>query len=57
MFRVDTRPSRLTVIVGLLELIYHATVHNLRKTHSNALMGLFINMLQTMMLVAVFYVM
>ncbi|MZR12135.1 ABC transporter permease [Maritimibacter sp. DP07] len=57
MFEVEKQPSRLSVIVGLLELIYHATVHNLRKTHSNALMGLFINMLQTMMLVGVFYVM
>ncbi|MAM63479.1 ABC transporter permease [Maritimibacter sp. UBA3975] len=57
MFRVETQPSRLAAISGLLERIYHATVHNVRKTHSNALMGLFINMLQTMMLVAVFYVM
>lgn len=57
MFNVNTPQSRLATFVGLFELIYHATVHNVRKTHSNALMGIFINMLQTMMLVAVFYLM
>ncbi len=57
MFQVETRPSKLAQTIGVLELIYHVTVHNLRKTHSNALMGLFINMLQTMMLVGVFYLM
>ncbi len=57
MFRVETRPSKISRIVGIFELIYHVTVHGLRKSHANALMGLFINMLQTMILVAVFYVM
>lgn len=57
MFQVESQPSRLAQTLGILELIYHVSVHNLRKTHSNALMGLFINMLQTMILVAVFYVM
>lgn len=57
MFEVHTPRSRFAQYVGVLEVIYHATVRSVRKTHSNALMGLFINMLQTMMLVAVFYIM
>lgn len=56
-FEVKQRQSRLVTVVNLLEVIYHATVRQLRKTHSNAVIGLFLNMLQTMMLVAVFYLM
>ncbi len=56
-FEVQHRQSRTSLAVGQLEVIYHATVRNLRKTHSNAIIGLFLNMLQNMMLVAVFYVM
>ncbi|MGH1369969.1 MAG: ABC transporter permease [Maritimibacter sp.] len=57
MFQVEVPKSKFALYVGVLEVIYHATVRSIRKTHSNALMGLFINMLQTMMLVAVFYIM
>lgn len=56
-FEVQQRQSRLSVAVGVLEVIYHATVRNLRKTHSNALAGLFLNIFQTMMLVIIFYLM
>jgi ABC-type polysaccharide/polyol phosphate export permease len=41
----------------VLELIYHSTVRNVRKGHGNALYGLFMNILQTLVLVLVFYVM
>lgn len=41
----------------ILELIYHSTVRNVRKTHGNALIGLFISILQTVILVLVFYFM
>jgi len=41
----------------IAELIYHATVRKVRSTHSNAVMAIVMNMLQAMILVAVFYVM
>lgn len=39
----------------LLELIYHSSVRSVRKGHDNAILGLLINILQTIMLVGVFY--
>nr|WP_232209681.1 ABC transporter permease [Rhodobacter sp. SW2] len=39
----------------MLELIFHATVRNIRKSHGNAVIGLLMNIFQTLMLVAVFY--
>ncbi|HGG04387.1 MAG TPA: ABC transporter permease [Aliiroseovarius sp.] len=58
MFQVQAkRTTKTAAAFAMLEVIYHATVRSIRKTHRNALLGLFINMLQTMMLVAVFYVM
>ena len=41
----------------ILDLIYHATVRNLRKSHGNAVMGLLMNMLQTVIFVAAFFFM
>lgn len=38
-----------------LALIYHQTVHNLRKTHSNAVIGLLMAILQTMIMVLGFF--
>jgi len=57
MFQVSQQQSQVSQAVALLEVIYHATVRHLRKTHSNALFGLFLNMLQSLTLVLVFYVM
>jgi ABC-type polysaccharide/polyol phosphate export permease len=57
MFQVQEEQSQLSQVIGLFEVIYHATVRAIRKRHSNALFGLLLNMLQTMMLVAVFYLM
>ncbi|TCP61059.1 ABC-type polysaccharide/polyol phosphate export permease [Rhodovulum bhavnagarense] len=53
-----TRPT--TAIGGgaqILELIFHATVREIRKGHGNAIVGLLMSMLQSLILVAVFYVM
>ena len=41
----------------MLELIYHSIVRDVRRTHSNALVGLAMNILQTVMLVITFYAM
>lgn len=57
MFQAHVTSSRRSAAMAMMEVIYHATVRSVRKTHSNALIGLFLNMLQTMTLVAVFYVM
>ncbi|GAB4260262.1 MAG: ABC transporter permease [Pararhodobacter sp.] len=39
----------------VLELIYHSAVRSVRKGHGNAIIGLMINISQTILLVAVFY--
>lgn len=41
----------------MLELIFHAAVRQVRKSHGNAVMGLLLNILQTVILVAVFFLM
>lgn len=45
----------LSAVFGLVEVIYHAAVRSVRKTHGNAFMGLVLNIIQTVLLVAVFY--
>lgn len=57
MFQHRTKQSSLSSAVAILELIYHSTVRQLRKNHGNAVVGLLTNMMQTVVLVAVFYVM
>ncbi|PWE31819.1 ABC transporter permease [Pararhodobacter marinus] len=39
----------------ILELIYHAGVRSVRNQHGNAMMGLLMNIAQTLLLVGVFY--
>ncbi|WP_102225860.1 ABC transporter permease [Acidimangrovimonas sediminis] len=56
MFRQDLPPSTLRLAFGQLELIYHAAVRHVRKTHRNAIVGLLLNMVQTVLLIVVFYV-
>jgi ABC-type polysaccharide/polyol phosphate export permease len=58
MFSVDSLPtSRRRGTLGLLELIFHASVRNVRKSHGNALVGLLLNIFQTVLMILVFYVM
>ncbi len=57
MFRIQTKQSNARSAFGLLELIFHATVRNVRKSHKNAVVGLLLNILQTVILIVVFYVM
>jgi len=57
MFQVGQERSRFSQGVALFEVIYHATVRNVRKSHANAIAGIFFNMLQTLMLVLIFYIM
>ena len=58
MFHADTRYRNTTQsALGILEVIYYATARNVRKAHPNAIIGLAVNMIQTMTLVVIFYVM
>jgi ABC-type polysaccharide/polyol phosphate export permease len=50
-----TRFPRTAAAFTLLELTYHASVRAIRKGHGNALVGLMMNIAQTLMLVGVFY--
>lgn len=57
MFKARRSNSTLGSSFALLELIYHATVRNLRKSHGHAVLGLLENIMQTVMLALMFYVM
>jgi ABC-type polysaccharide/polyol phosphate export permease len=55
MFQVEARQTRSRSAFGLLEVIYHATVREVRKNHRNPIIGLLINMLQTVIFVLTFF--
>ncbi|WP_420861846.1 ABC transporter permease [Algirhabdus cladophorae] len=57
MFNTATAPRRRHSAAGVLELVYFGIVREVRKSHGNALIGLFMNMLQTIVFVLAFYVM
>lgn len=55
MFHVETKKTRSRTVFGMLELIYHATVREVRKDHRNAFIGLALNILQTVIFVMTFF--
>lgn len=57
MFERNTRSSTIITAFNMAELIFHSTVRNVRKTHRNAIVGLLLNILQTIVFVAAFYFM
>ncbi len=57
MFRTPQGTSGGHGAFALAEVIYHAAVRSVRKSHGNALVGLFMNIFQTVLLVVVFYLM
>ncbi len=57
MFQQSAPRSGVQSAISILELIYHAIVRNVRKTHGNALMSILMNMLQAAIFVLAFYVM
>ena len=57
MFYQERKKTRLNGALQILELVYHATVAKVRKTHGNALIGLGMEILQTIIFVAAFYLM
>ncbi|MBL9055209.1 MAG: ABC transporter permease, partial [Rhodobacteraceae bacterium] len=58
MFRPQAkRPSRIRSGFEFLELIYHVTIRNLRKSHGNAVYGMVMNVVQAALMVLIFVVM
>lgn len=57
MFQAPPRPTPRNSALALGELIYHSAVRDIRKTHRNPLMGLVMNILQTVIFVLAFYAM
>ncbi|MFU8897712.1 MAG: ABC transporter permease [Roseinatronobacter sp.] len=50
------RDSVFTIFFTTCELIFNQAIRNVRKTHGNAIIGLMLNIAQTVLLVAVFMV-
>ncbi len=57
MFRTEVRKTPARSAIAMLELIFHASVRHVRRSHGNAVIGLVMNMLQTVLLVVIFYLM
>ena len=53
---MPARPSLLMGAITLSELVFHNTVRSVRKTHRDALAAIATNVLQMLIMVAVFYV-
>ena len=54
MFRTEQNQSGPARTFRLLELIFHATIRNIRKSHGSAVMGLVMHIIQSIMMVLMF---
>lgn len=57
MFEATRHKTRSRSAFSMLELIYHSIVRDVRKNHRNAVVGLMMNMMQTIVFVTAFYFM
>ena len=57
MFRIVRPKTNTRTTLDMLELIFHSAVRAVRKGHRNALGGLLMNILQTVILISVFWFM
>lgn len=57
MFEQERPRTHTRSALNTLELIYHSIVREIRKDHRNAVVGLLMNMLQTIVFVSAFYFM
>jgi ABC-type polysaccharide/polyol phosphate export permease len=57
MFQTTRTSANRRTVFGTLDLVFHAAVHNIRKTHRNALAGLVLNIAQNAILLATFFLM
>ena len=53
MFQPNVRTSSVTSGMALLELIFHASVRHIRKTHGNAILGLVMSIVQSLIMVVI----
>lgn len=56
MFQQRSTRNQLQGAITTFELIFHAVVRSIRKTHNNAVIAVALNMLQVVLFVAIFYV-
>jgi ABC-type polysaccharide/polyol phosphate export permease len=57
MFRIEGRKTAGGSALAMLDLVFHAAVRSVRKSHGNAVLGLVVNIFQTVLLVGIFYAM
>lgn len=55
--RAEVKRTRARTAFGMLELVFHGAVHNVRKSHTSAVIGLVLNVIQSSLMVAGFYLM
>ena len=55
MFQVQTPKTRGRTVLGMADLIYHSAVRDIRRNHRNALVGLIMNIFQSVLMIASFY--
>ncbi|MEP5759813.1 MAG: ABC transporter permease [Litoreibacter sp.] len=56
MFETEKRKNNFRSALGIAELIYHSTARQVRSGSRNAILGLFTNVIQTLILVGMFYI-
>lgn len=56
-FQADVRRTRARTALGMLELVFHGAVHNVRKSHTSAVVGLVLNVIQASLMIVGFYLM
>ena len=56
-FRADVKNTKARTAWSMLELVFHGAVHNIRMTHTSAVMGLVINLFQSALMILGFYLM
>ena len=57
IFQTKIHRNKVSSMFGMLAVTYYAIVHNIRGGHRNAVVGIAIRIMQSLILVAVFYVM
>ena len=57
MFQTRSSKTKVHAAASLASVIYLATVRDVRKSHGNALIGLLLNIIQTLVMLLAFYIM
>ncbi|MBL4808392.1 MAG: ABC transporter permease [Rhodobacteraceae bacterium] len=57
MIQTMQKPSKIRSALVMMDLIYHSAVRDIRKTHRNAMVGLIMSIVQTLVFIAAFYLM